>query len=100
MPDPAGVVERESRLEASKTGCDELQAAGEACEEVRLDEAGRDPTIRLDPLAAKPHRHVRVSSEPADPRQRRGISRVVVDGPDALDEIVSEHLPKLFLGIS
>jgi hypothetical protein len=25
---------------------------------------------------------------------------VVVDGPDALDEIVSEHLPKLFVGIS
>ena len=53
VADPAGVVQLERRLEPGEARRDHLRAAAEAGEEVRLDEAGRDPEVRLDPLAVQ-----------------------------------------------
>ena len=41
----------------ARPGRHHLRSAAEAREEVRLDEAGRDPEVGLDPEPVEPHRH-------------------------------------------
>ena len=67
--DPRRVVQRQHRLEPGQARRDQLRAAAEAGEEVRLDEAGRDPDVGLDPAPVQPDRHA--GAERARPRRAR-----------------------------
>ena len=49
VADAGGVVEHEHGVQPGEPGRDELRPAAEAGEEVRLDEAGGDPQVGLDP---------------------------------------------------
>ena len=64
----------------ARPGRDQLRAAAEAGEEVRLDEAGGDPHVGVDPLAVQPDRDV--PAEPAQVAQAALVAGVVVDDPD------------------
>ena len=98
MADAGGVVERQRRLEAGEARRDELGAAGEAREEVRLDEAGRDADVGPRPFAVQPHRHI--GAEAAHPRQRRPVARIVIDDPDRREHLVAEHRAQLLVGVA
>ena len=81
----------EHRLEAGETGRDHLRAAAEAGEEVRLDEAGRDPHVGLDPRAVEPHGHAAPSrpSQTSDAASRASW----LTTRDRVDDVVAEHRP-------
>ena len=88
IADPPRVVEHQGGLEAGEAGRIQLRAAAEPGEEVRLDEAGRDAHIRIDPLLVEPHRNV---EDLAAPAQRRVVARVVVHDAHTLDHVGAEH---------
>ena len=82
VADPGRVVQRQHGVQPGQPGRDELRPAAEAGEEVRLDEAGRDPHVGLDPVAVEPDRDaVAVLAEPD--RASRVVAGVVVDDPHA-----------------
>src|SRR4029077_5462414 len=89
VADAGGIVQHEPRVQAGETGGDELRAAAEAGEEVRLDEAGGDAQVGLDPAGADVHRGA-VAVLAGGGETRRG-ARVVVDDLDPLDELAAEH---------
>ena len=60
---------------------------------MRLDEAGRDAEVCLDPPPVQPHRHL--GAERPDPGQRRFVTRIVVLDLDAADDVGTEHLEQL-----
>ena len=93
VADARGVVQRQRRLEAREARGDELRTAGEAGEEVRLDEAGGDADIGGDPLAVEPHRHV--GAVAAHPGQRALVAGIVVDDAHGGEHLVAEHRAQL-----
>ena len=93
IADPGRVVEDHDGLEPRQPGSDHLRPSGEAREEVRLDEARRDPEVGVDPFAVKPHRHTSAGG-PAE-AQARSVACVVVDDPDRVDDGAPEHLYEL-----
>ena len=97
VADAPRIVERERRLEARKTGSDQLRPAAEPGEEVRLDEAGRDADVRVDPLAVEPHRHVHhLSAVP----EAALVAGVVVHDSHSLEHVVAEHRVELGRGVA
>ena len=58
VADARGVVQHEHRLQPGEPGRGQLRAAGEPGEEVRLDEAGGDADVGVDPVPVEPHRHL------------------------------------------
>jgi hypothetical protein len=97
VSDTGRVVQREHRVEPSEAGRDHLWPTGEPGEEVRLDKPGGDPDIGRAPLPVQPHRHV-VAQAPT-PLQRSGISSIVVDDADTVDNVIAEHGPKLCVSV-
>ena len=93
--DPRRAVELEHRLEGSETRRDHLGAATEPGEEMRFDEAGRDPHVSVQPLAIQGNRH---AGDHADVAEGGGIARVVVDDPPPPQDVVAEHLQALLVG--
>ena len=81
-----GVVQCQHRLQAGEAGRDQLRAAAEAGEEVRLDEAGGDAHVGVDPLPVQPDRARRRPSLP-DPAQAVLVAGVVVDHPDPVEHV-------------
>jgi hypothetical protein len=76
VPDPRRVVQGQDGLEPGQSRRHQLGSAAEAGEEVRLDKAGRDAEVGLDPEPVQPHRHaVPVRAEPG---QGGWITGVVV----------------------
>ena len=67
----------------ARPGRDHLRAAGEAGEEVRLDEPGGDLHVGRAPLPVEPDRNA--VAERADPLQGRVVPGVVVDDADPVD---------------
>ena len=49
VTDVPGIVERHDRFESGQSGRHHLGPAAETGEEVRLDEAGRDPHVGFEP---------------------------------------------------
>ncbi len=96
-PDPPRVMQRQGGLEPGQPRRHQLRAAAESCEEVRLDEAGRDLHVGVGPAAVQPDRHP-VADHPA-PAQAVGVAGVVVYDPHRAREL-AEHLAQLLGGVS
>ena len=97
VADPPAVVQVHHRLEPRQPRRHHLGAAGEAREEVRLDEPRGDADVGLHPLGVDPDRDAVI--RPAEVGQRRVVARVVVDDPAVLDHFIAEHRPQLGVGV-
>ena len=93
IADAGRIVQYEDGVERREARRDQLRAAGEPGEEVRFDEPGGDPDVRLAPLAVEPDRDV--AAERAPPHHRLRRPRVVVDDAHGVDDLVAEHRPQL-----
>ena len=83
----------EHRVETRESRGDHLRSAAEAGEEVRLDEAGGDLDIGIDPRTIQVHRNI--GRGRADVGERGSIAAVVVDHPIAAGDVRAEHLLQL-----
>ena len=93
----ARVVQHQRRRQPGQPGRDHLRTAAEAGEEVRLDEAGGDAHVGVEPVPVEPDRHV--ARRAAGEGQRAVVARVVVDDAVALDNRRAEHPHELLGGV-
>ena len=92
------VVERHHRFEPGQSGRHHLGSAAETGEEVRLDEAGRDPHVGIEELAIQKHLHT--GGGRAHASQRRGVAAVVIDHRVAAQDLAAEHALELLIGVA
>ena len=88
------VVKLHDGIEARKAGSDHLRSAAESGEEVRLDEAGRDPHVRLEPRPVQPNGNT--TRRFAHVLERFGVECAVVHDAIAARDVRAEHLVQLF----
>ena len=97
IADAGRIVQHEDGVKRREPRRDQLRPAGEPGEEVRFDEPGGDPDVRLAPFAVQPDRDV--AAERAPPHHRLRRPRVVVDDAYGVDDLVAEHRPQLLRGV-
>src|SRR5665811_2202405 len=76
---PRVVVQGQHGVQAGQARGNQLRAAGEAGEEMRLDESCGDPHVRLDPVPIQPDRDA-VAEFPT-PGEHRRVTGIVIDDP-------------------